>query len=222
MRVLLVDDHPLFLDGLNEVLTRRGIQVVGVARDGFEALERARALHPEIILMDIKMPRCGGLAATRLIKSELPDCKIVMLTMSADDEDLFEAIKSGASGYLLKTQETEGFIRLLLGVVEGEIPLSPGLASRLLTEFTRGASGPDRPEAPPELQPIEGLSPRQIEVLGLVAQGLTYKEVGARLGLSEPTIKYHMGEIIQRLHLENRAQVLEYARRMKLSNNRAA
>ncbi len=217
MKVLLVDDHPLFLDGLNEILTRRGIQVVGMARDGFAALEQARALQPEIILMDIKMPRCGGLAATRLIKAELPDCKIVMLTMSADDEDLFEAIKSGASGYLLKTQETEGFIRLLLGVVEGEIPFSPGLAARLLAEFTREAGKPERPEAHPRLEPIEELSPRQIEVLGLVAQGLTYKEVGARLGLSEPTIKYHMGEIIQRLHLENRAQVLEYARRMRLS-----
>lgn len=217
MRVLLVDDHPLFLDGLSEILTRHGIEVVGFARDGFEALEQTRALHPEVILMDIKMPRCGGLAATRLIKSELPACKIVMLTMSADDEDLFESIKSGASGYLLKTQDTEGFIRLLLGVLEGEIPLSPGLASRLLTEFTRGSGGSARPEEQPELQPIERLSPRQIEVLGLVAQGLTYKEVGAKLGLSEPTIKYHMGEIIQRLHLENRAQVLEYAKRMRLS-----
>jgi DNA-binding NarL/FixJ family response regulator len=217
MRILLVDDHPLFLDGLSEVLTRHGMQVVGVARDGFQALEQARALHPEIILMDIKMPRCGGLAATRLIKSELPECKIVMLTMSADDEDLFEAIKSGASGYLLKTQDTEGFIRLLLGVVEGEIPLSPGVAARLLTEFTRVTSGPEHPEAHPELQAFEGLSPRQLQVLGLVAQGLTYKEVGAKLGLSEPTIKYHMGEIIQRLHLENRAQVLEYARGVRLA-----
>lgn len=217
MKVLLVDDHPLFLDGLGELLARHGVQVIGTARDGFEAHEQARTFHPEVILMDITMPRCGGLAATRLIKSEMPDCKIVMLTMSADDDDLFEAIKSGASGYLLKTQDTESFIRLLLGVSDGEIPLSPGLAARLLTEFTRRSSGPELPQATPELEPIEQLSPRQLQVLSLVAQGQTYKEVGAQLGLTEATIKYHMGEIIQRLHLENRAQVLDYARRMRLT-----
>ncbi|MGE5141062.1 MAG: response regulator [Rudaea sp.] len=218
MRVLLVDDHPLFLDGLCELLTRRGIEVVGMAGDGFEALEKARALHPEVILMDIHMPRCGGLVATRLIKSELTEVRIVMLTMSDDDADLFESIKSGASGYLLKTQNTEGFLRLLPGVMEGEMPLSPGLASRLLTEFTRPSNAPDRREDHLEPQPVEGLSPRQVQVLGLVAQGLTYKEVGAKVGLSEATIKYHMGEIIDRLHLQNRAQVLDYARQMRLSS----
>jgi DNA-binding NarL/FixJ family response regulator len=222
MRVLLVDDHPIFLDGLKELLTRRGVQVVGTARDGIEALEQARAVHPEVILMDIRMPRCGGLAATRLIKAELPDVKIVMLTMSADDQDLFESLKSGASGYLLKTQDTASLFQLLLGLAQGQIPLSPGLASRLLDEFTRQsdelANKPESRQAPPELKPVERLSPRQWQVLSLVAQGLTYKEVGAKLGLSEATIKYHMGEIVQQLHLENRAQVLEYARRMRLSS----
>ena len=103
MKILLVDDHPLFLDGLKTLLAIRGIEVVGTARDGLEAVEKARALHPEVILMDIQMPHLDGVAATRLIKAEQPDVKIGMLTMSDKDEDLFEAIKSGACGYLLKT-----------------------------------------------------------------------------------------------------------------------
>lgn len=218
MKVLLVDDHPIFLDGLKELLTRRGMEVVGMARDGLEALEQARALRPDVILMDIQMPRCNGLAATRLIKAELPDVKIVMLTMSADDQDLFESLKSGASGYLLKTQDTASLFQLLLGLAQGQVPLSPGLASRLLNEFTRQSNELESQPAPPEPKPVERLSPRQWQVLSLVAQGLTYKQVGASLGLSEATVKYHMGEIVQQLHLENRAQVLEYARRMRLSS----
>jgi two-component system NarL family response regulator len=176
-----------------------------------EALEKARSLRPEIILMDIQMPNLDGLAATRLIKAELPDVKIVMLTMSAEDEDLFEAIKNGACGYLLKTMTDEFFS--LFGITRGEIPLSPGLAG-VLEEFARQAIG-DRSNKPVEAK-TEALSSRQIQVLTLVAQGLTYKEVGAKLYLAERTIKYHIGEIIERLHLENRSQAIQYARGMKL------
>jgi len=214
MKTLLVDDHPLFLDGLKSLLTVRGIEVVGTARGGIEALEKARSLNPEIILMDIKMPNLDGLAATRLIKAELPAVKIVMLTMSADDEDLFEAIKNGACGYLLKTLDVDEFFTLFLGLARGEVPLSPGLAGRVLEEFAREAmksKSIKTSEANTEV-----LSPRQMQVLTLVAQGLTYKEVGAKLCLAERTIKYHIGEIIERLHLENRSQVIQYARGMKL------
>lgn len=213
MKILLVDDHPLFLDGLKTLLTIRGIEVVGMAGDGMEAMEKARALKPEVILMDITMPHLDGLAATRLIKAELPNVKIVMLTMSEDDEDLFEAIKSGACGYLLKAEDTDKFFELLSGLIRGEVPLSPGLASRVLKEFARqrGVGGSLQPAE----EKKEPLTPRQDEVLTLVAQGLTYKEVGAKLSLSERTIKYHMGEIIERLHLDNRQQVIEYGRRMK-------
>lgn len=213
MKVLLVDDHPLFLSGLHNLLTSRGIEVVGTARDGLEALDQARALHPDLILMDIQMPRCDGLAATRLIKAEWPGVNIVMLTMSAEDENLFEAIKSGASGYLLKTQDTEEFFELLLRSAEGEPPLSPGLAAKILRALAQQGSSPT---APPAASDGEVLSPRALQVLTLVAQGLTYKEIGAKLGLAERTIKYHMSEIVQRLHLENRAQVIEYARRTGL------
>jgi len=214
MKVLLVDDHPLFLDGLKTLLTTRGIDVVGTASDGLEALEKARALLPDVILMDIQMPRLNGLLATRLIKTKQPNVKIVMLTMSENDEHLFEAIKSGACGYLLKAEETDKFFELLSGLMRGEAPLSPGLANRVLKEFAHqgGISG----SVERAVEKVEGLTPRQVEVLTLVSQGLAYKEVGAKLFLSERTIKYHMGEIIERLHLENRRQVIEYARRMNL------
>jgi len=218
MKILLVDDHPLFLDGLKNLLSGRGLQVVGTACNGLEALEKARTLHPEVILMDIQMPVCDGLTATRLISAELPEIKIVMLTMSGDDDDLFEAIRSGAYGYLLKTEDTEVFFSKLIDIEHGEPPLSPGLAARILRLFNRQQL--EQSESATRLsgdgQLGRFLSPREMEVLTLVSHGLTYKEVGAELHLSERTIKYHMGEIIARLHLESRAQVIEYARRSGL------
>jgi DNA-binding NarL/FixJ family response regulator len=212
MRVLLVDDHPLFLDGLRSLLLARGVDVVGTARDGLEALEQARSLRPDLIIMDVVMPRVDGIAGLRLIKAEFPCMKIVMLTMSDGDEQLFEAIKAGASGYLLKTQDTPGFFKLLDEAAQGEAALSPGIAGRLLREFRNQADGVKQQSAPTR----GTLSPREIQVLTLVAQGLTYKEVGAKLFLSERTIKYHMGEIVARLQLQSRAEVLEYARRTGL------
>lgn len=214
MKVLLVDDHPLFLEGLQNLLTARGIQVVGTARDGLEALAKARALRPDVVLMDIQMPNCDGLAATRLIKTEMPDTKIVMLTVSVDDKDLFEAIKSGASGYLLKSLDAERFFELLSGVAEGEAPISRDLAARILEEFACQAQ---RAEVTTEVkQDTNSLTPRQTEVLQLVAQGLTNKEIASRLFITERTAKYHMREILEKLHLRNRAQVIAYAVRTGL------
>jgi DNA-binding NarL/FixJ family response regulator len=213
MRVLLADDHPLFLHGLTNLLTGRGVQVVGTARDGYEALEKARSLRPDVVLMDIQMPRCDGLCATRLIRAELPEVKIVMLTMSSEDDDLFEAIKSGACGYLLKTQDTEEFFAHLMELSQGETPLSAGLAARILRQFSQQAS-PAAAGGPETTRAV--ITTREREVLTLVAQGLTYKEVGAKLCLAERTIKYHMGELISRLHMENRAQLIQYARRSGL------
>ncbi len=208
MRVLLVDDHPLFLQSLKGLLNASGYEVIGLAGTGVEALKQARLLRPDLILMDIDMPECDGLAATRLIKAEMPQVKIVMLTVSATDEHLFEAVKSGASGYLLKTQSAERFLELIAQVERGGAALPPELAARLLTEFARQAQHI-------ETKPLEGapaeLTPRQVEILTLVAQGLTYPQVGEALHLSEPTVRYHMGEILDRLHLQNRAQVIAYA-----------
>jgi two-component system NarL family response regulator len=147
MRILLADDHPLFLEGLKNLLSIRGIEVVGTARDGIDVLEKARALKPDVILMDIQMPNLDGLAATRVLKAEQPNVRIVMLTMSENDADLFEAIKSGASGYLLKTEETEKFFEILSEVMRGEAPLSRGIAGRVLQEFARLAARLDQRSA---------------------------------------------------------------------------
>lgn len=209
MRILLVDDHPLFVDALRDLLTRRGVAVVGVARDGLEALHQVRVLRPDVILMDIQMPHCDGLTATRLIAAELPAIKIVMLTMLEDDENLFKAIKSGACGYLLKTMDTNAFMQALEALARGEPPLAPGLAVKIWQSLARPSrtTSVDADDTPAEL------TARQMQILDLAAQGLTYKEIGAHLALTERTIKYHMGEIVQRLHLENRAQAVAYARR---------
>ncbi len=210
MKVLLADDHPLFLDGLRHLLVARDVEVVGTARDGLEALDKARALRPDLVLMDLHMPRLDGLAALRMIKAELPGTRIVMLSMSAEDDELFGAVAAGASGYLLKTQDTDQVFALLQDVARGEVALSPGLASRILNEFRRRAA---LPPGQYEKPPAASLSLRETEVLTLVAEGLTYKEVGAKLNLSERTIKYHMGEIVDRLHVEGRPEAIEYARR---------
>ncbi len=218
MKILLVDDHGLFLEGLTNLLRAGGYQVVGAARDGLEALELARSAHPDVILMDIRMPRCDGLCATRLIHAEMPAIKIVILTTSTEEADLFEAIKSGASGYLLKNLETAQLFDYLVGLERGEAPLSRELSSRLLAEFAHQAAALDErtvaslPGAPtgPEI------TPRQREILEMVAGGLSYKEVAAALYLSENTIKYHMGEVLQRLHLKNREQAVAYALRSGL------
>jgi DNA-binding NarL/FixJ family response regulator len=219
MRILLADDHGLFVEGLTNLLRAGGYTVVGAARDGLEALQLARALHPDAILMDIRMPGLDGLSATRLIQAELPEIKIVMLTTSGQDADLFEAIRCGASGYLLKNLEPNQLFDYLAGLDRGEAPLSRELSASVLREFarqageleTRAAAG--MPGAPPGPE----LTPREHEVLTLVAQGLSYREVGAALSLSENTVKYHMGEILHRLHLKNREQVVAYALRSGLA-----
>jgi len=223
MRVLLVDDHRLVVEGLTNLLTAHGIEVVGVACDGREAVAEARWLRPDLILMDIKMPGCDGLAATRLIKAEMPDLRIVMLTTSAEDEDLFEAIKSGACGYLLKSTSSQQFVDSLAGLEQGVPPFSPGLGAKILREFAQLAEQGGGPAAAsektetPQQEGAAGLTARQIDVLKAVAEGLTYKEVGARLGLSERTVRYHMAEIMYRLHLEHRSQVIAYAGQMGLN-----
>ena len=213
MRLLLVDDHALFLQSLKMLLSANGYEVVGTARDGLEALKQARLLQPEMILMDIEMPICDGLAATRIIKAEMPQTKIVMLTVSASDEHLFEAIKSGASGYLLKSQSADQFLELVAQVGTGGAALPPELAARLLEEFARQSKQVEVSAQEPSLD----LSARQIEILTLVAQGMTYLQVGQTLHLSEPTIRYHMTQIMERLHLKNRAQVIAYAARHGMS-----
>ena len=217
MNVLLADDHRLLLEGLSNLLEAHNIRVAGMAKDGLEAIQMARSLRPDVILMDIRMPHCSGLEATRRIKAEMPETKIVILTTSTEDQDLFEAVKSGACGYLLKSMDADELVECLAQVQEGVPPFSPGLAVKLMGEFARlagSATSPANQAEPGEAE--EHLTARQRQVLELVAQGLSYKEIGARLHLSPRTIKYHMAEIMNLLHLEHRAQVLAYAGRMGL------
>ncbi len=223
MRVLLVDDHPLFLEGLRNLLASESIEVAGLANDGLEALSEARRLHPDVILMDIQMPRCDGVAATRLIKAEMPEIKIVMLTMSEEEDDLFEAVKSGASGYLLKRLDAERLFEYLADLNSGQPPFSPGLAAKVLDEFAHMAAQL-QPPRPPENGPAvpadtagsAGLSARQRQILTLVAQGQTYKQVAQTIGIGERTVKYHMAEILEHLHLRNRTDVIAYAAQARL------
>lgn len=222
MRVLLVDDHPLFLEGLRNFLTANDVDVVGVATDMKTAFALLRTLRPDLVLMDVEMPECDGIEATRRVKAEFPDCRIVMLTVSQDDRHLFDAIKAGAAGYLLKGMPKQEFLELLAGIEQGQSPLSPGLAAKVLQEFARLQR--ERDESAVAIgKPNKAalLTERQLEILQLVAQGSPYKEIGERLYLSEATIKYHMGEITHRLQLENRSQVIAFAAEIGLCGDGA-
>lgn len=217
-KLMLVDDHALFMEGLQYLLETHGIPVVGIAKNGCEAIVKARVLRPDIILMDIRMPECNGLEALKLIKAEMPETKIVMLTTSEEDEDLFDAIKYGASGYLLKNTDAEKLTKMLSDLEHGDTPLSPGLSTKILDEFRRGRNHQDNNALEHASENVKKacLTRRQLEVLEMAACGHSYKEVGESLGLSERTIKYHMGRILELLHLENRAQVIAYAARKGL------
>jgi DNA-binding NarL/FixJ family response regulator len=205
-RVVLADDHPLFRDGVASLLRARGFEIVGEAGNGREALELIRRTQPDLVLMDIHMPELDGLAATRVLASELPKVRVVILTVSDDDEDVFEAIKSGAQGYLLKSTDTRAFFDLIEGAARGETPLSGRLASRILREFAKHMN---REVADASTE--DALGEREKEVLTLAAEGLTNREIAARINLSENTIKYHFKNILEKLHLRNRAQAVVYA-----------
>lgn len=207
MRVLIADDHPLFRDGLHSLLEMRGTEVVGEARNGREAVALARQLKPDVVLMDLAMPEVNGLAATRLISAELPTVKVIILTASEEDADLFEAIKSGAQGYVFKNLDSDAFFQLLEGVARGEPALTPALARKLLGEFARPALAT---RVAAELPP--GLTDREREVLDLLVQGVTSnRELAERLVVTENTVKYHLRNILDKLHVQNRAQVVAYA-----------
>lgn len=209
IRVLLVDDHALFREGLAGILNAQpDFEVVGEAGDGLEALVKARELVPDLILMDITMPGCDGLEATRRIKQELPAATIVMLTVRDEEEKLFEAIKSGAQGYLLKNIRSREMVALLRGAVRGEAAITPALAGRMLEEFRR-LSRAMPPDVDPE--PVV-LTHREQEVLGLVAEGATDKEIAERLSISLHTVKSHMRNILAKLHVSSRHEAARYAR----------
>jgi DNA-binding NarL/FixJ family response regulator len=212
LRILLVDDHVLFRKGVAALLTRRqSMQVVGEAGDGIEAINAAREILPDIILMDIEMPRCNGLEATRRIKREMPHVKIVILTVSDDDKNLFEAIKSGAQGYLLKDLEPYQLYDMLESISSGEAPLSGVVAAKILKEFSQPSA-----QSSDESGIAENLTAREIDILQLVVEGMTNKEIASTLTISENTVKIHLRNILDKLHLQNRIQAAVYAVRQGL------
>jgi DNA-binding NarL/FixJ family response regulator len=210
--VLLVDDHALFRKGVADLLASEPeFELVGEAGDGNRAVEMARELMPDVILMDISMPGIDGLEATRRIKAEMPYVRIVILTVSESDDSLFEAIKSGAQGYLLKTVEPEALLSTVSAVFRGEASISGAMAARLLQDLAR-ESRPSPPPAPP----VARLTQREREVLRLVAQGKSNKEIASALDIAENTVKNHLKNILEKLHLENRVQAATFALRQEL------
>jgi two-component system nitrate/nitrite response regulator NarL len=212
-RVLLVDDHQLFREGLAHILNQQpDFEVVGEAGDGLEAHVKAQKLRPDLILMDVGMPGCDGLEATQYIKQKLPEVTIVMLTVRDDDDDLFQSIRNGAQGYLLKSIRSKDMLTLLRGVMHGEAAITPALGARMLEEFRRISQ---KSNHEPQ-QKTEALSSREQEILSLVANGATNIEIASRLHLSIHTVKSHMRKILAKLHQERRYEAASYARRKGL------
>jgi DNA-binding NarL/FixJ family response regulator len=209
IKVVIVDDHSLFRRGIADVLSEHSdLEVVGEAVDGLEGIEKARQLNPDVILMDLHMPRCSGLEAIQALQAEMPRINVLVLTVSEMEEDLFASVKYGAKGYLLKKAEPEELVQAIYHVAKGESIVSPLMASKLLTEFQDLASGVEKKV---HEQGNAELSPREGEVLQLVAKGLTNREIGEALFISENTVKTHLQNIMEKLHLANRSQAAAYA-----------
>ncbi len=210
MRILLADDHSLFRDGVASLLEAWGHEVVGQASDGAEAIVLADRSRPDLVLMDVRMPVLSGLAATQRIKADHPEIPIVMLTVSEDEDDLFTAIKAGAQGYLLKNLESRQLRRMLEAVARGEPAITPATAARILEEFARIDRAAGAPADP------DRLTDRELEVLGLVTRGLRNKEIAARLGISENTAKFHLKNILEKVHVRSRTELAARAVQQRL------
>lgn len=213
IRVLLVDDHALFREGLASILAAQpDFEIVGEAEDGLEAVVKAQDLQPDLILMDITMPGCDGIEATRRIKQRLPDVVVVMLTVRDEADKLFEAVRAGAQGYLLKNMRAREMLNLLRGAMRGEAAITPALAGLILEEFRRLS----RSALPPEEAEAVSLTLREREVLALIAEGASDKEIAERLGISLYTVKSHVRNILAKLHVSSRYEAAHRARRQGL------
>lgn len=213
-RILLADDHELFRDGLAGLINNQpDMEVAGQAGDGYEALVLARDLQPDLIIMDIKMPVCDGLEATRLIRAELPRSRLIMLTVHDEDEKLFAAIKAGANGYMLKDTSSADFLRGVRSALGGEATLPPRLAASLLDEFARLVNR-SRPAVSSDDAP--DLTPRELDVLQLIATGMTNQEISDQLSISLHTTKSHVRHILSKLHAVNRRHAARLAARQGL------
>lgn len=213
IQVLVAEDQVIFRKGVVASLAGAAdITVVGEADNGLDALHAVPRLCPDLILMDLNMPVMGGVDATRRIKAAHPTVKVVVLTVSDLDQDLFEAIKAGADGYLLKNLGPEALAGAVRQAFEGESPLSPAVAAKVLKEFREGR-GAGAPAGEPQV-----LTPRELEVLQLATRGDSYKEIGSKLYVAESTVKNHMRHIMEKLHLRNRSEAISYALRNRLTD----
>jgi two-component system NarL family response regulator len=213
IRVLIADDQALFRRGLYVVLgTEDGIEVVGEAENGEEAVAKSEELAPDVVLMDVRMPKVNGIDAARTIRGIAPTTKILMLTVSDEEDDLYEAIKAGANGYLLKEISVEEVAEAIRAVVQGQSLISPSMASKLLTEFNTLVKKAEEKQQ----FPAPALTSRELEVLRLVAKGMSNREIADQLYISENTVKNHVRNILEKLHLHSRMQAVMYAVREQL------
>ncbi|MGO8884358.1 MAG: response regulator [Streptosporangiaceae bacterium] len=217
IRTLIVDDHALFRRGLEMVLvTEPDIELVGEASDGAEAVEKAGEVLPDIVLMDIRMPRSSGIEACRAMKEVVPSAKIVMLTISDEEEDLFEAIRAGASGYLLKDLPLDEVADTVRAVHGGQSLINPSMAAKLLTEFASLARRDEEQEEQVQPVPAPRLTDREMQVLKLVARGMNNRDIAKELFISENTVKNHVRNILEKLQIHSRMEAVMVAVREKL------
>lgn len=208
IKVLVVDDHTLFRRALADILAEEeGLELAGEACDGFEAIEKVKEVAPDVVLMDLNMPRCSGLDAIQALQVEMPQAKVLVLTVSEMEADLFDAMKFGATGYLLKNAEPDELVGAILQVARGGVVISPLMAVKLITEFKDLATRAERGAAETDIN----LTSREREVLQLVAEGAKNKEIGDSLFVSESTVRAHLHNILEKLHLANRAQAAAFA-----------
>jgi two-component system nitrate/nitrite response regulator NarL len=209
-----VDDQPLFRGAIAALIAGQDdLEVVGEAENGLEAVEKAHTLAPDLVVMDVEMPVMDGVEATRLIREQQPAVKVVMLTVSESDDHVFDAIRLGAHGYLLKDLRPEQLFDRIRSVMRNETPLSPAIAGRLLEEIRSGATTRSSSGTPAEEPSI---TPRELEILQLVAEGMSNREIGKRLYITEGTVKNHVHNALEKLHMKNRIQAAAYITRQGL------